>query len=187
MIQHHGQTRTSQAESRVDQAGQPGFNWTCSVLVQPYPVTEFVMEPSQLGWIPSQPTMLENYVLQQGNIHQHNCLYKFRSQAPRNKSKLRREGSTSICERSAKASTARLVFSLGSWSPTPWPEVIRAAAGSLGGGGRGDLIFPVPLGGGARALGFLVTVVPPDSPAAESMPVPLDGLFFTFIRMVSPS
>lgn len=60
----------------------------------------------------------------------------------------------------------------------------RAATGSLGGGGRGDLIFPDP-GGGARltALGFAV----PESPAAESIPVPLEGLGFTFILIVSPS
>jgi hypothetical protein len=35
------------------------------------------------------------------------------------------------------------------------------------------------------AFGFSVT--PPDKPAEESMPLPVDGLFFTFILMVSPS
>jgi hypothetical protein len=59
----------------------------------------------------------------------------------------------------------------------------------LGGGGSGDLIFPAPLGGGARlkALGFGVPESPPVRPAAESIPVPPDGLGFTLIRIVSPS
>jgi len=59
----------------------------------------------------------------------------------------------------------------------------------LGGGGRGDLIFPAPVGGGARlkALGFAVPETAPVRPAAESIPVPLVGLGFTLIRMVSPS
>lgn len=67
---------------------------------------------------------------------------------------------------------------------------IRVATGSFGGGGRGDLIFPVPVGGGARfnTFGFGVPTCPPVRPAAESMPVPLDAaLGFTFILMVSPS
>lgn len=59
-------------------------------------------------------------------------------------------------------------------------EVFREIAGSFGGGGRGDRILLAPLGGGAMAMVF-------DCTAAESMPVPLDGLFFTFILMVSPS
>ena len=59
----------------------------------------------------------------------------------------------------------------------------------MGGGGRGDLIFPAPVGGGARlkALGFAVPETAPVRPAAESIPVPLVGLGFTLIRMVSPS
>lgn len=93
---------------------------------------------------------------------------------------------TSSGERSDKESLLRLVFSLGTLrSPTPWfPEVIRTAAGSLGGGGNGDLIFPAP-GGGARPTVFGFPV--PESPAADSIPVPLVGLGFTFIRIVSPS
>lgn len=68
-------------------------------------------------------------------------------------------------------------------------EAIRAATGSFGGGGRGDLIFPAPLGGGARltVFGFGVAACPPVRPAAESMPVPLVDLCFTLILMVSPS
>ena len=71
----------------------------------------------------------------------------------------------------------------------PVVEAIRAATGSFGGGGRGDLIFPAPVGGGARlrAFGFCAPEFPPVSPAAESMPVPLDALCFTLILMVSPS
>lgn len=65
---------------------------------------------------------------------------------------------------------------------------MRAIAGSLGGGGRGDLIFPAPAGGGVRSRpGFFAPGPPEDKPAAESMPVPVVGLLFTFIRMVSPS
>lgn len=67
-------------------------------------------------------------------------------------------------------------------------EVFRAVAGSFGGGGRGDLILLPPLGGGASAgVFFTAPVVPAANPTAESMPVPLDGLFFTLIRIVSPS
>jgi len=68
-------------------------------------------------------------------------------------------------------------------------EAIRAATGSFGGSGRGDLIFPVPLGGGARlkVFGFGVAACPLVRPAAESMPVPPDTLCFTLILMVSPS
>lgn len=87
---------------------------------------------------------------------------------------------TSSLERSS-GSLEYLVVSFGALRLA---EVIRAAAGSLGGGGRGDLIFPAPTGGGAspRVLGFPL----PES-AADNIPVPLDGLGFTFIRMVSPS
>lgn len=99
----------------------------------------------------------------------------------------------SICERSERASVVEcLVTSLGNLTPpTLRPaEHIRTAAGSLGGGGRGDLIFPVPVGGGAipKAFGcFPEAETPPDKPAAESIPVPLLGLGFTLIRIVSPS
>lgn len=61
-------------------------------------------------------------------------------------------------------------------------------AGSLGGGGSGDLNFLAPPGGGARnVVAVCLLEAPADKPAAESMPPPLAGLFFTFIRMVSPS
>lgn len=73
-----------------------------------------------------------------------------------------------------------------SWGNLTPPEILLAATGSLGGGGRGELIFPAP-GGGARprlnGLGF----ADPDSPAADNIPVPLVGLGFTFILIVSPS
>jgi hypothetical protein len=71
--------------------------------------------------------------------------------------------------------------------PTLFTAVFRAAAGSLGGGGRGDLGFPAPVGGGAmtKVLGF--PVAEPDSPAADSIPAPLVGLGFTLILIVSPS
>lgn len=78
--------------------------------------------------------------------------------------------------------------SFGALIPALEPEFILAAAGSFGGGGRGDRSFPAEPGGGARsmlALGF--ALAPPDKPADESIPLPVDGLFFTFILMVSPS
>jgi hypothetical protein len=81
-----------------------------------------------------------------------------------------------------------LVGSFGALVPGFCPEFILADAESLGGGGSGDRSFPAAPGGGARsmlALGF--SVAPPDTPAEESMPLPVDGLFFTVILMVSPS
>lgn len=91
---------------------------------------------------------------------------------------------TSIWERSDNGSELRLGLSGGDLRPPP--ELILAATGSLGGGGRADLTFPDP-GGGARpkliGLGFTV----PDSPAADNIPVPLVGFGFTFILIVSPS
>lgn len=98
------------------------------------------------------------------------------------------ENLTFIAERSEKGSLFLLVGSFGALIPAVCPEFILAAAGSLGGGGRGDRSFPAAPGGGARSmlvLGF--AVVPPDKPAAESIPLPVDGLFFTVILMVSPS
>lgn len=85
---------------------------------------------------------------------------------------------------SLERSSGSLEYLVVSFGALRLAEVIRAAAGSLGGGGRGDLIFPAPTGGGAspRVLGFPL----PES-AADNIPVPLDGLGFTFIRMVSPS
>lgn len=95
---------------------------------------------------------------------------------------------TSIAEISEKGSMFFLVGSFEALVPALGPELILADAESLGGGGSGDRSFPVAPGGGARsmlALGF--SVAPPDKPAEESMPLPVDGLFFTFILMVSPS
>lgn len=95
---------------------------------------------------------------------------------------------TSRGERSDKGSAFLLTASFTSFSPTPGLDVILFTAGSLGGGGSGDLILPPPLGGGARnLLALSELMVPPDKPAAESIPVPLDGLFLTLIRIVSPS
>lgn len=94
----------------------------------------------------------------------------------------------SIAEISEKGSMFFLVGSFELLVPALCPEFILADAESLGGGGSGDRSFPVAPGGGARsmlALGF--SVAPPDKPAEESMPLPVDGLFFTFILMVSPS
>jgi hypothetical protein len=67
-------------------------------------------------------------------------------------------------------------------------EAIRTATGSLGGGGRADLILAAP-GGGARfnTFGFGVATWTPVRPAAESMPAPPAALCFTLILMVSPS
>lgn len=93
-----------------------------------------------------------------------------------------------MAEKSDKGSTGRPVDSSGAFSPALWPEAILAVAGSLGGGGRGDLIFPALPGGGARSVPtFGLFEGPPVKPAVESMPPPLDVLFFTFMRMVSPS
>ena len=51
-------------------------------------------------------------------------------------------------ESSVKESTTRIVILLELLNPAFRPEAILAAAWSLGGGGRGDLIFSVPPGGG---------------------------------------
>lgn len=68
-------------------------------------------------------------------------------------------------------------------------EALLTAAGSLGGGGRGERILLDPPGGGARpmAFGFPLTECAAESPTDESIPVPLDGLCFTFMCIVSPS
>jgi len=93
-----------------------------------------------------------------------------------------------IAERSENGSLFLLVISFGGPIPVLCPEFILAAAGSLGGGGRGNLSFPAAPGGGARSMPvFGFAVAPPDKPADESMPLPVDGLFFTVILMVSPS
>ena len=99
------------------------------------------------------------------------------------------EGLTSSCEKSDKGSTACLALS---FEPLGL-EVSLVTAGSLGGGGSTERIFPDPLGGGARPRGFGF----PDpfgggaSPThlfpEESIPDPLASLCFTFIRIVSPS
>lgn len=98
---------------------------------------------------------------------------------------------TSSGERSDKESLECLTFSLDPVSPTLWwlAGLKRAETGSFGGGGSGDLIFPPPLGGGARpkGLGFPAPEGPPVRPADESIPDPPVGLGFTFIRIVSPS
>jgi len=81
-----------------------------------------------------------------------------------------------------------LVVSFGALVPVLCPESILAAAESFGGGGRGDRSLPAAPGGGARSMPvFGFVVAPPDKPADESMPLPVDGLFFTVILMVSPS
>ena len=95
---------------------------------------------------------------------------------------------TFIAERSENGSLFLLVVSFGALIPVLCPEFILTAAGSLGGGGRGDRSFPAAPGGGARSMPvFGFAVAPPDKPADESMPLPVDGLFFTVILMVSPS
>ena len=67
----------------------------------------------------------------------------------------------------------------------------------MGAGGIGDLIFPEATGGGARPRGLDLTfsgggarlsgLIFSDNHADESIPAPLAGLFFTVIRIVSPS
>nr|GME16156.1 kinetochore protein Nuf2-like isoform X1 [Ipomoea batatas] len=64
-------------------------------------------------------------------------------------------------------------------------EVLRTATVSLGGGGRGDLILPAPIGGGTRprVLDFPVPVSPLVNPAAESMPAPVEAVIYSWMNV----
>jgi len=62
------------------------------------------------------------------------------------------ENLTFIAERSENGSLFLLVVSFGALIPVLCPEFILTAAGSLGGGGRGDRSFPAAPGGGTRSM-----------------------------------